>query len=559
MGKPFGSRALVAVCALLVALLGTLAAVQYRWSTRVAAADAQREKEHLDSAASLFATRFNAIIGQAAAFLQNDARSALESGERLGTVPKLIADLYYLDIPAAGQKTAGRLSASGLFEPAAVPDWIAVSRCGALVIEQPPAWIAPIYHVATNESHRGEEIRIVRALSNHEERCFVARIDQDYLRNALFPQLIRESFGSSASRDYDFAVVSRNHPAYRIYGQAARADLRQPFFSIPPSRLTFANLPPPESLQPGQSALVVQRVESTIVTRGQAPMADLFGPGIWELDVTHKGLPLAAAFEQTRRRDLLLSMAVEVLLLTAIAFLVMAARRMQRLADQKMQFVAGVSHELRTPVATIAMLARNQADGLVAGAEKVKQYGELIHQQSRRLNEMVERTLQYAGIHSGLRKAARAGIDLRSLIEEAVESRREALARAGFQVEVAVSPDLPAVAGDADLLRTAFDNLMNNAEKYADGARWMRVSASYFPPEKEIRISVEDRGMGIDPADQAAIFEPFCRGRAAIAAQIPGSGLGLSLVRSAAEAHRGSVTLVSRPGSGSTFTLHLPV
>src|ERR1043166_5738163 len=77
--------------------------------------------------------------------------------------------------------------------------------------------------------------------------------------------------------------------------------------------------------------------------------------------------------------------------------------------------------------------------------------------------------------------------------------------------------------------------------------------------DKEVHISVEDRGAGIDPADQAEIFEPFCRGKAAVEAQIPGSGLGLSLVRSAAEAHRGSVTLVSVPGRRSTFTMHLPV
>lgn len=85
------------------------------------------------------------------------------------------------------------------------------------------------------------------------------------------------------------------------------------------------------------------------------------------------------------------------------------------------------------------------------------------------------------------------------------------------------------------------------------------MSAVHAPLEKEIRLSVEDRGDGIDPTDQTEIFEPFSRGRAAVEAQIPGSGLGLSLVRSAAEAHRGSVTLVSRPGRGSTFTLHLPL
>jgi signal transduction histidine kinase len=205
------------------------------------------------------------------------------------------------------------------------------------------------------------------------------------------------------------------------------------------------------------------------------------------------------------------------------------------------------------------MLSRNQADGLVAGADKVKQYGELIHQQSRRLNEMVEQTLQYAGIHSGLRRPSRESIDLGRLIHGALDARHEELASGGFEVEVALSPDLPAVLGDENLLRIAFDNLLSNAQKYACGGRWIRVSATFSADAKEVRVSVVDRGAGIDPADQAGIFEPFCRGRAAIEAQIPGSGLGLSLVRSVAEAHRGSVTLESAPGRGSTFTMHLPV
>jgi signal transduction histidine kinase len=102
---------------------------------------------------------------------------------------------------------------------------------------------------------------------------------------------------------------------------------------------------------------------------------------------------------------------VEALLAAAIVFVMIGARRMQLAADQKMRFVAGISHELRTPVSAISMLSRNQADGLVAGADRVKQYGELIHQQSRRLSEMVEQTLQYAGVHSGLKRPERQQID----------------------------------------------------------------------------------------------------------------------------------------------------
>src|SRR5581483_7173216 len=98
----FGSRTLLAICTILVVLLAALAVVQYRWSTRVAAADAQREKEHLESAASLFASKFNDLIVQTNAYLQNEAWAALNSGERLENTPKLVAELYYLNTPEHG-------------------------------------------------------------------------------------------------------------------------------------------------------------------------------------------------------------------------------------------------------------------------------------------------------------------------------------------------------------------------------------------------------------------------------------------------------------------------
>jgi two-component system sensor histidine kinase SenX3 len=551
MGKAFGSRVLIAVCGALVILLGALAMLQARWATRVAGADAQREREHLDTSASLFASEFNAIATQAAEFLRNEGRAALKSGKPLTGVPKAIAEIYYLEAPQVR-----RLTPSGLFETAPLPSWIPTPHCAELPVQGQPALVAPIFDVAVSAARGSNERRIVRMFAQARDRCFVARLDEAYLREELFPRLIRRSFGETSARDYDFTVVLRSRPERILYGAPVRADVRKPFFAIAP-----IPLPVPPKAAAGQVAAYVQRLDSTTVIRRPAPVAEvqLLGSGRWELQVAHKGMPLAEAFEQTRRRDLLASLGVEALLVAAIIFLAIGARRMQRLADQKMRFVAGVSHELRTPVSAISMLSRNQADGLVTGAEKVKQYGELIHQQSRRLNEMVEQALEYAGIHSGLKRPARAGVDLKRLIEEAVEARREDLRRGGFEVEMALGAELPPVVGDAKLLRIAVDNLLSNAEKHAASGRWIRVSAEYSAEEKEVRISVEDRGAGIDAASRAEIFEPFSRGRAAVEAQIPGSGLGLSLVRSAAEAHRGSVTLVSEAGRGSTFTLHLPV
>jgi signal transduction histidine kinase len=195
----------------------------------------------------------------------------------------------------------------------------------------------------------------------------------------------------------------------------------------------------------------------------------------------------------------------------------------------------------------------------VTDPDKVRQYGELIHQQSRRLNETVEQTLQFAGIHSGLRRPQKNPIALRPILEEVVEARREEMQRQGVELDLAIDDDLPEAAIDAALVRTAIDNLLSNALKHAESGRWIRLSAGRAPNADEVRISVEDRGPGIDPNDKEEIFKPFWRGRAAMDEQVPGSGIGLSLVRSAAEAHGGAVTVESEPGRGSVFTLHLPL
>jgi signal transduction histidine kinase len=98
--------------------------------------------------------------------------------------------------------------------------------------------------------------------------------------------------------------------------------------------------------------------------------------------------------------------------------------------------------------------------------------------------------------------------------------------------------------------------------KYGGGTPWVRVSVHAGRGGRrstaDVLVTVEDRGLGIAAEDRAHVFEPFYRGRDAVARQIQGSGLGLSLVARIAAAHGGRVTLESEPGRGSRFTLHLP-
>src|SRR5690242_1833051 len=178
MQSPYGSKALLSVCGALMVLLAALAAVQYRWSERVAAADAQREREHLVSSAGLFASRFNDALGQTAEFLQASARSAIQSHSALQNVPKLIAELYHLNLPREGAPEAERLDSRGRFEKAAAPQWVLDSRCLPVAIEQPPALVSPIYDMATGELRGDGGVRVFRTVGRETGKCFVARIDQ---------------------------------------------------------------------------------------------------------------------------------------------------------------------------------------------------------------------------------------------------------------------------------------------------------------------------------------------------------------------------------------------
>ena len=110
--------------------------------------------------------------------------------------------------------------------------------------------------------------------------------------------------------------------------------------------------------------------------------------------------------------------------------------------------------------------------------------------------------------------------------------------------------------GDAEELTQVFQNLIDNAIKYGAPGKWMKIGARTSGPD--VIVSVADRGIGIDPAEQSRIFEPFYRAADVVAAQMQGAGLGLSLVQRIVNAHGGSVTVKSAPKNGSEFIVHLP-
>ena len=234
-----------------------------------------------------------------------------------------------------------------------------------------------------------------------------------------------------------------------------------------------------------------------------------------------------------------------------------------QLAKLQMEFVASVSHELRTPLAVISSAADNIADGLVGRKDQLKRYGSAIQNQCRQITELVNQILLFASTKDRKNRYTLRPLQVSQIIDSVLDNTAELVRGAGFAIEQRIESGLPCVMGDLSALSQCLQNLIVNAVKYSGESRWIGIRAflhdSGEQSGKEISISVEDRGMGIDRLEMPHIFEPFYRGAGVTAAQIHGTGLGLSLAKSIAEAMGGTLSVVSELAVGSVFTLGLPI
>ena len=226
------------------------------------------------------------------------------------------------------------------------------------------------------------------------------------------------------------------------------------------------------------------------------------------------------------------------------------------MAQSKSEFVSTVSHEFRSPLTGIHQLAEMLKDGRVTDERRRQRYYEMIVSESRRLRRLVENVLDFSRIEEGRKKYDLEPFEPAPWLRERVAEFQAEVAGAGYTITASIPDGLPLLRGDQEALSTALHNLLDNAVKYSPDSKtvWLETAAN----GDRLSISVRDQGVGIRDEDKEHIFEKFYRG-GELAPRVKGVGLGLILVKSIVTAHEGSVDFESRPGEGSTFTLHLRV
>jgi signal transduction histidine kinase len=549
-------------------LLPLLALLQYRWLGQLSEAEGERMQSLLRSAATQFTQAFDAEIARAYTVFQRAKKTELEKlsddyaqrfeeWKATATHPQLARELFVVSTDESGSPRLWRFNQTERrLEPSEWPPNLSglreeVTQPGLDVIrEELPALVIPPEDAfkTRDAAPVSTEPRMV---------CAILMLDLDYIANGFLPALVERYFPSRTGLAYNVTVVSLG--GQTIFASPSRAAAgAAPHLSLSLFDLRLETLLGPKArLRSEDSSAMVRIVKRQPIgtTRGGEMT------GRWRLQVGYQGGSLEEAIADGRRRNLAISFGVLVLLGAAVGLIVVSTLRATRLAQDQMKFVAGVSHELRTPLAVICSAGENLADKVVGETPQVAEYGRVIRDEGRRLAEMVEQVLEYAGAQSGRPAYELRETDATGVLDEAINDVRDEAAKAGFEMESEIEPSLPRIKADAAALKRSLQNLVSNAIKYDRGQRWigLRVrQAAGANGVGEIQITVTDRGRGISASDLPHIFEPFYRGREPAADQIKGSGLGLSLVQHMAAAHGGRVSVRSTPGEGSAFTIHLP-
>lgn len=412
----------------------------------------------------------------------------------------------------------------------------------------------------------------------------VLAVDSSYMKDTVIPSLTEKHLMYDGSLDYNIVIAKVDSLSNEVYYGTTeqtpaleQADAVIPitksrevsFFIVNTGgnvliRNRFSQTPPiPRTQDPAAFSYSFRTGENSDSIHQTQPPLPFSQAGLqpstatgWSLYVRHNLGSIDVAASRFRLNTSLLSLGMLSILGIGFMLIFRNNTRANELARQQMEFVAGVSHELRTPLSVIRSAGDNMTAGLIKDEDGAKRYGKLIHSESMRLNDLIEQVLEFSGIQSGQRRYDYKPHDPHRLLMSSLKGLGERLNPERVHLNVSFESS-PKIMADTSGLTSVIQNLVINAIKYSheDPVVDISIYNTVKNGKPTVCIDVRDNGQGIPQDEIDKIFEPFYRARGIRDQQIKGNGLGLSIVKSIMQQHDGAISVESKPGEGSTFTL----
>ncbi len=280
-------------------------------------------------------------------------------------------------------------------------------------------------------------------------------------------------------------------------------------------------------------------------------------PG-WKVELYFEG---SDVFEKAASRQIAVytwtGFLVILLILIVGGFATRAVGRQIRLNEMKNDFIATVSHELKTPLASMRVLVDTLLEGRVKDEAQVQHYLQLTAKENERLSRMIDNFLTFSRMERN--KVAFTFIDSKPAViaSDAIEAVKTKYNTHDCQLTQEIPNDLPDIQADHDAIVTVLVNLLDNACKYTTDHK--QVSLRIYPDGRDVCFAVSDNGIGLARRHLRKIFDRFYQVDSSLSRKAEGCGLGLSIVKFIVDAHKGKISVESKPDTGSTFTVRLPI
>ncbi len=247
---------------------------------------------------------------------------------------------------------------------------------------------------------------------------------------------------------------------------------------------------------------------------------------------------------------------VIVLILAAGGIAGQAVGRQIKLNRLKNDFIATVSHELKTPLSSMRVLADTLLEGNYKDQKQATEYLQLICKENKRLSGLIDNFLTFSRMERNKQAFEMVKTSPFSIAHAAADAVKTKFSEGRCEFEVKISEDLPDVSADHDAMVTVLVNLLDNAYKYSYDDK--HIELRVFTEDGLVCFSVVDNGVGMSRRSAKRIFKRFYQVDRSLSRRAQGCGLGLSIAKFIVDAHKGSISVDSKPGEGSTFTVKLP-